>query len=273
MIYKIYMIDISIIVLNYKSRGLTLNCIKSIKEADFENLEYEIIVVDNNSHDSIGEIINWQYPDIKFIQNKENLGMGAGNNVGLKVAQGEYVVVMNPDTIAFPDTFKVLYKYMQANPKVGLVGPLQYYPDKTVQDSCYRWHSLLTPLYRRTPLGKLKFGKKDLARFLMKDFDHQSERVVDWLLGSFIFCRREALKQAGYFDERYFMYFEDTDLCRKMHKLGWHVVYLPEAKIIHNHLRASAQVPLYKFLWHRPARWHIASWVKYLWKWKGRSKK
>ena len=261
--------DISIIILNYKSKGLALNCVKSIKEADFGNLKYEIILVDNNSGDSIGEILSWQYPDIKFIQNKMNSGMGAGNNIGIKKAQGKYIVAMNPDTLAFHNTFKKLYGYMEANSEVGIAGPLQYNPNKTIQDSCYRWHSLFTPLYRRTPIGKFKFAQKDLARFLMKDFDHQSARKVDWLLGSFLFCRAKALEQVGLFDERFFLYFEDTDLCQRFWRKNWRVIYYPEAKIIHNHIRQSAQDPWYKFLFNKATRCHIASWVKYLRKWRG----
>ncbi len=259
--------DISIIILNYKSRGLVLNCIKSIKEADFNGLKYEIIVVDNNSGDSLGEILAWQYPEIIFIQNKNNLGMGAGNNVGLKVAKGKYIVIMNPDTIAFVDTFKKMHELMELNPEVGLAGPKQFYPDKTVQASCYRWYSLLTPLYRRTFLGKTKIGQKDLKRFLMEDFDHNTEHEVDWLLGSFFFCRAKALERVGRFDERFFLYFEDTDLCRRFWQKGWKVVYFPESKIIHNHIRESAQTPWYKFFWNKAARHHIVSWLRYLRKW------
>lgn len=259
--------DISIIILNYKSRGLTLNCIKSIKEADFNNLKYEIIVVDNNSKDSIREILSWQYQDVKFIQNKRNIGMGAGNNVGIKAATGKYIVIMNPDTIAFIDTFKKMYEFMESNPGVGLAGPKQFYPDKTVQNSCFRWYKLLTPIYRRTFLGKLKFGKKDLNRFLMKNFDHNSSREVDWLLGSFLFCRTKALERVGRFDERFFLYFEDTDLCQRFWQKGWEIVYFPESRIIHNHIRKSAEAPWYKFLSSKVARCHIVSWIKYLRKW------
>ncbi len=259
--------DVSIVILNYKSKGDTLNCIKSIEEAEWNSLRYEIIVVDNSSEDSIGKILAWQYPEIIFIQNQKNLGMGAGNNVGIRRARGDYVVIMNPDTIAMHDTFVKLYDFMKASNKVGVVGPLQYNPDKTIQDSCYRWYGLLTPAYRRTPLGKLPFAKKDLDRLLMKDFDHQTEREVDWLLGSFLFCRVEALKQIGLFDERFFMYFEDTDLCRRFWEKKWQVVYYPEAKIIHNHARKSAQEPWYKFFTSRSTRGHIGSWLKYLLKW------
>lgn len=262
------MVDISIIILNYKSKGFALNCVKSILEADFGGLKYEIIVVDNNSQDAIGEILAWQYPEVKFIQNKKNSGMGAGNNTGLREARGDYIVVMNPDTLAFKDTFAKLFDYMEANKEAGVVGPQQLNPDKTIQDSCYRWHKLFTPIYRRTPLEKLKFAQKDLGRFLMRDFDHKSEREVDWLLGSFLFIRRKALDEVGLFDERFFLYFEDTDLCWRFWQRGWKVIYYPKAQIIHNHSRASAQAPWYKFFWNRAAREHVVSWIKYLVKWK-----
>jgi len=261
------MVDISIVILNYKSKGLTLNCIKSIKEADWTGLKYEIIVVDNNSEDYLREILAWQYPEIKFIQNQKNLGMGAGNNVGIKHAQGKYIAIMNPDTLAFKDTFKILYDFMEANPEVGVVGPKQFNPDKTIQDSCFRWYNVLTPLYRRTPLGNFNFAKKDLDRFLMKDYNKDSDREVDWLLGSFLFCRAGALDQVGLFDQRFFLYFEDTDLCRRLWQKNWKVVYNPRAKIIHNHLRQSAQEPWYKFFTSQVYRTHIISWLEYLRKW------
>jgi len=262
--------DISIIIVNYKNKGLALNCIKSIKDADFGELKYEIIVVDNNSEDAIGEILAWQNPEVKFIQNEKNLGMGGGNNMGIRRATGKYIVVMNPDTLSFPDTFRRLFDYMELNKDAGVVGPLQYNPDKSIQDSCFRWYNLFTPIYRRTPLGAFGFAQRDSDRFLMKDFDHQSIREVDWLLGSFLFCRAEALKQIGYFDERFFLYFEDTDLCRRFWQKKWKVVYYPEAKIIHNHLRQSAKVPWYLSFGNPASRYHIISWVKYLGKWGGR---
>ncbi len=263
--------DISIIIVNYKSKGFTLNCIKSISEADFncdnKKLKYEIIVVDNNSKDDIGDILVWQNPDVKFIQSDENKGMGAGNNIGIKNAQGKYIIVMNPDTIAMKNTFVDLYKYMEKNEDVGIVGPKQLNPDKSIQNSCYRWHSILTPAYRRTPLGKFNFAKKSIENFLMKDFDKKSIKEVNWLLGSFLFIRNEAFNAVGLFDERFFLYFEDTDLCRRFWEENWKVIYHPEIEIIHNHNRESAKVKWYKFFISVAARQHIISWIKYLKKW------
>jgi len=261
------MVDVSIVIVNYQSKDFTLACIDSIKAADWSDLSFEIIVVDNNSGDGIGGLLNSENRDVKFIQSAENNGMGAGNNLGFKVAQGKYFVVMNPDTIASVDTFKKLFEYLEKNPEVGVVAPQLLYPDGTVQNSCFRWYGIMTPAFRRTPLGRLKIGQKDLSRFLMEDYDRKTEREVDWLMGSFLFCRAEALKQINYFDEQYFMYFEDTDLSRSLWNQGWRVIYYPEVKVIHNHMRQSAKIAWYKFMGSKSARWHIYSWFKYIIKW------
>lgn len=251
-----------------------MSCIKSITEASFDlsdkKLRYEIIVVDNNSDDKIGDFLAWQYPQVIFIQNEVNVGMGAGNNVGIKRARGDYIVVMNPDTIAFKDTFKTLYRFMEEDKQVGVVGPRQLNPNQSIQNSCYRWPKLLTPVYRRTPLGKFRFAQKDLNRYLMKDFDHNGRQPVDWLLGSFLFMRASVVEEIGMFDERYFMYFEDTDYCRRFWEKDWKVIYYPKAEIIHNHNRHSAQSKWYKFFTNMTARQHVISWLKYLRKWGGR---
>jgi GT2 family glycosyltransferase len=262
------MIDISIIILNYKTKDLVLNCLESIRFADFGNLKYEIILVDNNSRDGIGEAVRQEFPQVILVENEKNLGMGEGNNIGIKAAHGRHLAIMNPDTVASKDTFVKLYEFMQANQRVGVVGPQQLNNDNTIQDSCFRWHKFLTPIFRRTFLGKFSFAKKDLDRFLMVDFDHKSTKKVDWLLGSFLFCRREALNEIGLFDKRFFLYFEDTDLCRRFWEHGWEVIYFPETKIIHDHQRQSARNPWYIFFGNKAAWCHIVSWIKFLWKWR-----
>ena len=266
--------DISIVIVNYKSKDLILNCIRSIRQADWPGLDYEIIVVDNYSGDLRGDDLKpfdnahgKQFGDIKFIMNGRNIGMGPANNLGIRQAQGKYIVVMNPDTVASKDVFIKLFDYMEKNYNVGVIGPKQLSPDGEEQDSCFRWPNLLTPFLRRTALGETGFGRKNLDRFLYKDYNKDSVREVNWLLGSFLFCRAEALRQSGVFDERFFLYFEDTDLCKRFWQAKWKVVYYPEVKIFHNHLRQSARLPWYEFYKNKAAWHHIISWFKYLKKW------
>lgn len=259
--------DISVIILNYKCKGDTLNCLKSLKESELGGLSLELIVVDNDSDDSLGDLIRWQFPDVVFIQNEKNLGMGAGNNKGLRSARGRYLVVANPDIVVFEDTLRVLYEYMEDHPDAGIVGPRQLNPDGSLQESCFRWPSALTPAWRRTPLGYLWFARRDLDRYLMRDWSHTTIREVDWLLGSFLFCRREALERAGWFDPRYFLYFEDTDLCHSVWQSGYRVIYHADTQIIHNHRRQSAAIAWYKFFFNKATRHHVRSWLKYLLKW------
>lgn len=261
------MVDISIIILNYKSSALAESCLASIKAADWAYLSKEIILIDNASDDGVGLMAAEKYPEVKFIQNDQNLGMGAGNNIGLRQAQGEYVVIMNPDTRVEGDTFVCLHDFMTLHADVGVVGPKQLNVDGSVQQSIYRWHSLFTPALRRTPLGKMSSAQRHIDKFLMRDSCSDCSRDVDWLLGSFLFCRRSALENVGYFDERYFMYFEDTDLCRRFWQSGWRVTYCPRARIVHDHQRQSARLPWYLAWRSRATRYHVASWLRYLWKW------
>ena len=261
--------DISIVIVNYKSKDLTLNCIRSIKQADWPGLDYEIIVVDNYSADLASRDLE-PFGEIKFVMNGQNMGYGAANNQGISRAQGKYIVIMNPDTSAAKDAFIKLFYFMEDHPRVGVAGPKQFNLDGTVQETCFRWPGLLTPLYRRTPLGKIGLAKRDLDRFLYKDYNKDKIGEVDWLLGSFLFCRAEALRQVGAFDERFFLYFEDIDLCRRFWRGGWQVIYNPDAAITHNHARQSAKTPWYKFFKSLAAWRHLASWIKYLWKWRGK---
>jgi GT2 family glycosyltransferase len=254
--------EISIIIVSYKMKRLVKNCIRAIRESSI-SVPYEIIVVDNDSRDGIEELMKENFPEIKLIMSPKNLGMGGGNNLGIKAAQGKYVLILNPDIFVFHDSIQKMYDYIKNDPKAGVVSPRLLNPDKTLQSTCYRWHGALTPLYRRTFLGKTSFGKKDLDRFLMKDFDHLTVKEVDWCQGSCWLAPKKVFDQVGLFDEGYFMYFEDTDLCRRVWNAGFKVVYLGNVEMIHMHTRQS-QGGLLKIFTNKLTRAHIRSWVKYV---------
>lgn len=259
--------DLSIVILNYKTCGLLKECLKGIKMVQ-PKINYEIIVVDNGSGDGTPAMMAEYFPDIQFVEAGQNLGYAKGNNLGIKRAKGRYVMIMNPDIVIFENVLEELVEFMDSHPDVGIVGPKLLNPDKTLQYSCYHFPSFWTPLYRRTPLGKLPWTKEAVNRFLMKDWDHSEVCEVDWLLGGCLLIRVKALVQAGLLDERYFAYFDDVDLCRTMWKLGWKVVYNPKVSVVHFHRRESADVRWWASILNRTARIHIVSWLKYFWKWR-----
>lgn len=265
--------DLSIIIVNYQSRDKLLRCLASLRRVGDEGLHREIIIIDNNSGDILDDILITD-PSLKLIISPKNLGMGGGNNLGLEAAQGEFILILNPDTVLQSDTISVMLKYLRDNPEVGLIGPKLLNPDGSLQFSCRRWPSIFLPILRRTALGKkFVFFKKSVDKFLMTDFAHDQIKDVDWLLGSCLLTRREFLMVNGEifkprFDERYFMYFEDTDLARQMWSRGLRVVYHPGATLVHDHQRQSARYPWYLApILDSLAREHIISWCKYFTKW------
>jgi len=272
--------DLSIIILNYKTKGLVKQCIKGIGLLDLK-LKFEVIVVDNGSKDSCADMIEENYiknPDVNFkgevklIRLKTNSGYTAGNNIGLKIATGKYIMILNPDITALQGTIENMYKFLQQNDKVGMVGPKLINPDGTTQYSCYRFPKWHIPILRRTVLGKLPQAKKSLKSYLMMDWDHNSDRSVEWLLGACEMIKSEALEKVGVMDERFFMYFSDVDWCRRFWQTGYEVYYLATAEMVHYHQRISAEVPGIRSVFTKMTRIHISDAFKYFAKYLGARK-
>lgn len=256
--------DISVIIVNYKNKDKTLNCLQSLVTADWGDLSHEIIIVDNASNDGSGEAIKAAYPQVKLIKSEKNLGMGGGNNLGAKEAKGEFILVLNPDTVIKDQAILKLHQHLSNNAEAAIAGPKLLNTDGSLQYSCLRFPKVYTPVLRRTFFGG--WASKHLDLFLMKDYDHEQPRQVDWLMGSCLLIKRDVLDKNGkIFDEKYFMYFEDTDLCRRIkQEHGRQVVYYPESIVIHDHARQSAGKPWYiaPFV-DSLTREHLKSWVKY----------
>lgn len=260
---------VSVIIVNYNTGPLTGACVESLLKQELSS-ELEIIVVDNASQDESVSFLRSDWPEITVIANKENLGLAAGVNTGLKQAGGQYYLVLNPDIIALPGAMEHMVKYLQENPSVGIVGGKLLSPNGRLQYSCFRFYTPMTILQRRTWLGKTKFGRKGVARFLMKDYDHETIRDVDWLMGSCLMLRAAAVRQVGGMDERFFLYFEDVDWCRRMGEAGWRVVYLPSSEFSHYYQRSSQQGGITGILTNRVTREHLKSAIKYFWKYRGK---
>lgn len=263
--------DLSIIILNYHNKNLTKELLKNLTKELNLTYEYEIIVVDNASHDGIKDIIEEEFPQVTFIQSKINGGFAAGNNLGIKRASGKYILIMNPDLAILSDAIDKLYQYMENHREVGLAGPRLINADKSIQYSCTEFPDWKLPLYRRTSLGDSRAGKKWLHSYLMKYLDHSQNSHVPALFGACLMVRKEALAKVGLLDERYFMYMEDLDWSRRFWENGYKVAYVGQAEVIHLHRRQSASESLPKTLFSKSARNHIVSFIKYLIKFKGKN--
>jgi len=259
---------LSIIIVNYNTGPVTRACIESILKQKLP-FKFEIIVVDNDSSDESVVYLRSDFPEITVIANERNMGLAAGNNTGIARAQGAYYLILNPDVIVLPGALENLVAYMEEHEQVGMAGGQLLSPNGTIQASCYRFYTPLTIVYRRTPLGKTMRGKSEVARFLMKDFDHKTVRDVDWLMGACLMLRANAVNDVGGMDERYFMYFEDIDWCRRFWEAGWRITYLPSAQLSHYHQRSSGGGIL-GILTNRIAREHVVSAIKYFWKYRGK---
>ncbi len=285
--------EISIVINNYKTRGLLKQCLNGIF-ANPPSVDFEIIVVDNNSGDGSVELIREKFaPDypvreigasageaekvfsgfaggnnqtdglfqgIKLIASEENLGHQRGNNLGIKHSSGKYILILNTDIAIMDQGIDKLYQFMEQQPQVALVGPRLKNPDGSIQFSCLRFPSAWVPIYRRTALGKLPFAKREIDKYLMTDFNHSETRPVDWILGSCELVRRSAIDQVGLMDEELFMYFGDVAWCKKFFQAGYSVYYFPETDIVHYHKRESAESGMFsKIFWI-----HIFDWIRYL---------
>lgn len=266
---------LSIIILNYKYKDIVRTCLNNLKAA-FEGevykprLQYEIIVVDNGSNDGIEEMLNKKFPDIKLVKLKKNRGYSAGNNVGIKEAKGKYVLILNPDITVLEGAIEKMYNFMETHSDAGIAAPQLLNPNGTIQHSCMRFHSFFIPIYRRLSfLQNFSYVKNELERFEMTDWEHNCSREVDWFLGACLIIRKDVFEKVGLFDERFFLFFEDTDFCRRVKLAGWKIYYFADAKVIHLDERLSNKASGLAALRHKTTWIHIASWIKYFWKWRG----
>jgi len=261
---------LSIIIVNYNTGPLTKACLESLLKNPLP-AKTEIIVVDNNSSDESVPFLRADFPEIRVIQNTENIGLAAAVNQAIGEARGKYYLILNPDIIVLNDAVNQLVDFMEKNPNVGVSGGQLISPNGRIQDSCYRWYRPMTIVYRRTFLGRTRRGAKEISRFLMKDFDHRSVRDVDWLMGACLMLRGLAVKKIGGMDPRFFLYFEDVDWCRRFWEAGYRVTYVPSARFSHFHQRSSEQSSALGLITNRAVRHHILSAVKYFWKYRTHS--
>ncbi len=224
---------LSIIIVNYNVKEFLEQALQAIDKATV-NLDAEVLVVDNHSVDESVKMVRTHYPWVHLIVNEQNVGFAAANNQALREARGEYLLLLNPDTLVQEDTFTTMIGYLDEHPKVGMAGCKILNPDGTLQLACRRsFPTLRVALPKIFGLSRLFPGSRFFAKYNLTYLDPDVETDVDAVSGSFMMVRQEAMKQVGLLDESFFMYGEDLDWCYRFKQAGWEVKYVPETKIIH----------------------------------------
>lgn len=225
--------DLSIIIVNYNVKEFLQNLLHSIDKAS-KNLSTEIFIVDNASDDGSIELIKNKFPDVNLIENDTNLGFGKANNIALEKAKGEFILLINPDTIVAENTLQKSIDFLKKNKDAGLVGCKILNPDGTLQLACRRsFPGPWTSFCKVTGLSNLFPSSKLFARYNLTFLDENQTYEVDAISGSFMMMKRDVYEKVGGFDEQFFMYGEDLDLCYRIQKAGYKVYYLHTTQIIH----------------------------------------
>jgi hypothetical protein len=230
--------DLSVIILSFNTRELTLACVQSVFAAQ-DDLTLEVIVVDNASSDGTIEALRAAWPGARIIANDHNLGFARGNNAGLRAAHGRCLMLLNSDTLAQPGALGALVKFMDAHPDAGACGPMLLNEDGSLQPSGRPLPSVWRLFVDMTKLYRL--WQRDV--FEQRGRDYTQVGRVGEVSGAALLIRREAYERVGGLDEKLFAYYEDVDLCKRIGDAGYVIYYVPDAKVIHLWKRSSRAAP------------------------------
>ena len=249
--------NLGFVIVNYNSYEDCCLCIESMRQFNVADLS-NIVIVDNRSPDGSGQRLAERFPSVHVVLSERNGGFGAGVNLGVATLRNDYVLVLNPDTRFFDNKLDLALRIFSEDPSLGVLGLHLQYADGTHQDSARRFFSVLTILLRRTPLGRLKAFQNILDEHLMKRYWEMGLFEADWVTGAAFIVRRAAFDVIGGMDEGYFLYMEDTDLCKRMWRAGWTVKAISSVRLTHILQRESA-----KSLFGRANRTFVNSFFRY----------
>jgi len=249
--------DLTVAIISYNTKDLLEKCLKSVNEAK-SSVSLEIVVVDNNSADGSVGMVREKYPEAKIFENQDNLGFAKGCNQAIKKAAGNYVLLLNSDTEIVEGCFDVLHDFMNSHENAGAVGPKILNFDGSVQYSCRDFpsfadatvHAFLGAFFPSNPFSK---------RYKRVERNHESDQEVDWISGAALCLRKEAVESIGCFDEHYYMYVEDMDLCYRLRQKDWGIYYNPKAKVYHHIGQSSKQMSSKMMIEHQKSIYRFYS--------------
>ncbi|MHB8635804.1 MAG: glycosyltransferase family 2 protein [Fimbriimonadaceae bacterium] len=225
-------LELSVTICSWNTCSDTRACLASLFDLRAECL-FEVIVIDNASSDGSPDMIEQEFPWVRLIRSKVNLGFTGGHNKCLASREGPDALVLNSDTIVHTGALRTLVDYSRKHPEAGILGPKLLNPDGSLQFSCRRFPNPVAALFRNTFIGRLFPHNRWTREYLMADWPHDDPRNVDWVSGAALYATKATIDTIGVLDEAYFMYCEDVDWCFRAHAAGLQVTYLPTAVITH----------------------------------------
>ncbi|MBU0984792.1 MAG: glycosyltransferase family 2 protein [candidate division Zixibacteria bacterium] len=255
---------ISAIVIAYNGAAFLPSCLRTLL-ADLTGIESEVIVVDNGSSDGSADLVSRDYPDVQLIRNGENLGFTAAVNIGLKTARGSYLYILNQDLEFSPGSTRLLLDRLRREPEVGLIGPAFVDRNDTVMPSVRSFPTYRHVVYVATGLSRLLPTHREFSSWKMGWFDHQTERYVDQPMGAAMLVPRPVIDRVGLLDEQFPIFFSDVDFCKRIHDVGYRLLYYPAARVFHHvggstrrqpaRMRVESHRSMYRYL-RKYARWY-----------------
>jgi N-acetylglucosaminyl-diphospho-decaprenol L-rhamnosyltransferase len=246
---------ISAVIVSYNSADYLPDCLRSLRSEGVD----EIVVVDNASSDGSVEVVRAADPAVSVVETGANLGFGSAANRGVAATAGEYVLILNPDTVVEPGTAKALSEALDRDPGLAVVGPRMENLDGTLYPSVRRFPEMAVA-FGHAFLGLVWPTNPATRRYRMLDWDHDRQAAdVDWVGGACMLVRRSAFDLIGGFDEAYFMYVEDVDLCWRLGQAGWRIGYEPSARVVHALGGSSRRVPYRMIAEHHRSLYRFVS--------------
>ena len=234
------MITLSIVVVSYNARRYLRACLESVFAPRYP-WDFEVIVVDNASHDGSAELVREEFPKVKVIEADSNTGFARANNLGFSVARGQYLLMLNSDTEAVGNALVQLVDFLATHTDVGIASARLVYPDFTDQGVGRAFPTAINSIFGRRSLLSRFFPNNRYTRQYLLSRQHHSDAPfeVDWVSGAGLMFRREVLERLGGLDERFWMYWEDADFCFRAKQEGWRVFCLPAAVVVHHEGKSS----------------------------------
>lgn len=231
---------LSIVIVSYNTKDILRNCLNYVREYA-QDFSHEVYVVDNDSHDHSADMVAEEFPEVHLIRSPKNVGFAAGNNLALRKCVGRYLLLLNSDAYLFEDTLPKTLKYMDENPKTGILGVKLVGEDGEMQPSA---RMLPTPWLKFLVISGIASKYPNSPKYGGPDYtwwDHSEPKNVGWVPGAYFLVRKEVTERIGFLDERYFLYFEEIDFCLRTKRAHWEVTFYPYTKCIHLGGQSSAK--------------------------------